>query len=165
MKKINVLLAALTLAVTALTPLTSSAAALTGDSGTTEVSMSVNSSYTVTIPDSVTQLEVNDTLQVTAADVLLHYNEKLVVSVASENGWKLKDKEHSENNADISYTLNIDGNKVTNDAAVLVVPYDLKNKSANLTVAEIGDPTYAGTYSDTLTFNVKTEDITTTPAG
>ncbi len=164
MKKINVLLAALTLAVTALTPLTSSAAALNGDSGTTEVSKTFDPSYTVTIPDSVTQLEVNGALQVTA-ETFLKYNQQLVVSVASGNGWVLKDKAHEENNKDISYTLKVGETVVENNAAVLVVPYDLKNKSANLTVANIGDPTYAGTYSDTLTFSVKTEDITAAPAG
>lgn len=165
MKKINVLLAALTLTVTALTPLTSSAATLAGNEGTTVVSKTFDSSYTVTIPDSVNDLIVDSTLSVEATGVLLNYNEKLVVSVASKNNWHLKDKENTANTADISYTLNAGDTALANGDAVLEVPYTEKNKSADLTVANIADPTYAGTYADTLTFSVTTGTITPTPAG
>lgn len=159
MKKMKALLSALSLAVAALTPITSSADFTNGD--TMEVSKKYESSYTITIPDGTQELAQGQEFEV-GATVFLNYGEKLTVSVASKNGWNLVDKVHNENTDKVSYKMSINNTNITGTTAdILEVPYNAEGKAGTvtLTVAELGNATYAGTYSDTLTFTAKTESV------
>lgn len=162
MKKMNALLSALTLAIAALTPITSSA---TGNEQTMEVSKEYTSSYTITIPESTQELAQGQKFEV-SAEAFLEYGKKLTVSVTSANGWKLADKAHTENTEKVSYSMSIDGTNITEATAnILEVPYNNKTGAVTLTVSELGEAVYAGTYSDTLTFTAGTENISETETG
>ncbi len=161
MKKMNALLSALSLAVAALTPITSSAD-FTDNRSTMEVSKEYASSYTITIPDGTQQLEQNQEFQV-KAEAFLNYGEKLTVSVASKNGWNLVDKVHTENTNKVPYKMSINGANITETTAeILTVPYNDEDKTdtVKLTVAELGNSVYAGTYGDTLTFTATVSEVT-----
>ncbi len=161
MKKMNALLSALTLAITALTPIASFAA---GDEQTIEVSKEYTSSYTITIPEGTQELAQGQKFEV-AANAFLNFGEKLTVSVTSTNGWKLADKVHTENTEKISYKMSIGDKEISEATAnILEVPYNDEGKanSVTLTVSELGDAVYAGTYSDTLTFTAGTESVSET---
>lgn len=158
MKKMNAFIAALTLAATALSPLASSAANLSGDSKTMEVSQTHNSSYIITIPDGVQDIAEGTKLAVSASG-LLEYGETITISVDSENGWKLKDAKHEENNEDISYKMAVNDKAITTEANdILEVSYSDSGQtgSVEMVVSEIANPTYAGTYHDILTFSART---------
>lgn len=173
MKKMNILLTALSLAVAMLTPMASFAEGTPDEnvekktfkngSETMVVSQEYDSEYTIIIPEGTQKLE--EGLEV-GAEALLKYNEKLVVSVASNNGWLLKDSVYGENNADISYTLTVGNKEVAKDgtADIFEVNYDddgMEN-SVVMKLSDIDEPTYAGTYIDTLTFSARMESVTGT---
>lgn len=184
MKKMNILLSALSLAVVMLTPMASFAdtdgtpeGSVTsgGNTGgktfsntleTMVVSQEFKSEYTIIIPEGTQKLEKG--LNV-GAEAFLNYNEKLVVSVASENGWVLKDT-NTGNEEDISYTLKVGNKDVTKDGPAEI--FEVKQtdegvrKDIVMELSYIGTPTYAGTYTDTLTFTAKmAPDTGTTNSG
>lgn len=177
MKKMNVFITALTLVITAVAPMVSSAA--TGAEKSTEdikLSKTYDASYTLTLPDKeldLTESSVDANVKVNA---FLNYGEDLTVSVKSTYGWELKDLEHLDNDENIPYKLKVGETDLTEDEAgeVMIVTHK-SNKNdveAVLTFCDFGTPTYAGTYSDTLTFSVtsnyakeeaKSEDPTQAP--
>lgn len=121
--------------------------------GSSTVTYSVDPSYTVTIPTSVTLLDSADVPDsVSASDVRLEKGKKIVVSLADSNDFKVK-------NGDESITY-----QVSNTAGVLAAGDTVKefteNGSEELTFAQIDKDTvqYAGTYTGSLTFNIAVED-------
>lgn len=180
MKKMNILLSALSLAVVMLTPMASFAETggtpegsgtsggntggktFSNTSETMVVSQEFKSEYTIIIPEGTQKLE--EGLDV-GAKAFLKYNEKLVVSVDSNNGWVLKDT-NTGNEEDISYTLTVGDEEVTKNgpADIFEVKYTDENmrKDIVMELADIDDPTYAGTYTDTLTFTARMESVTGT---
>lgn len=161
MKKINVLIAAFTLAIAAVTPVASSAA--DADSKEIEISRTFPSSYTLTIPDS--PLELTDSTKIDCGvEAYLEYNEKLTVTVESVNNWVLKDKEHIDNDANIPYKLKVGEKDLTEAGNNIVMSVtDLDNNeqvTTELTFSDFGEAAYAGTYGDTLTFKVATANLT-----
>ncbi|MCM1133183.1 MAG: hypothetical protein NC340_06890 [Ruminococcus flavefaciens] len=168
MKKMNALFAALTLAVTALTPMVSSAANIEfkGDRNTMQVKKDYGSHYTLTIPDGLQTVDNEDGLTV-KANAFLHYDEKLIVSVESNNGWELRDK-NTNNKTYIPYEMTVDykgEDKViktgTTDTDILEFDYNQNEKDVAVTMnmTGIGKAYYAGTYTDTLTFTARAEEI------
>lgn len=162
MKKINAFLAALTLAVTALTPLASFAFESKSDNNKTEISNEYSSHYMLTIPATLQNIDTGHTFDVGATG-FLHFNEKMIVSVESENGWKLKDKEFDANDKDVAYQMSVGEKPVTaKDKDIFEVAFsdEGQSKTVTMTVDSIAAPTYAGTYGDTLTFSARAVSIT-----
>lgn len=113
--------------------------------------------YMVTIPDSKDGIEPEDELVVKVDDVLLKFGQSLDISVTSENEWKLKDKDHPENPEAVSYQLGLGYEKLalnrkTED--ILSVNNGRPCDNVVLTVLDVGEARTAGTFEDTLTFNV-----------
>lgn len=162
MKKMNALFTALTLVITAVTPMASSAASATKDSKSQiTLSRTYNSHYTIHIPDE------NPTLNADKVEVgfgvtgYLEYNEKLTVSVISNNGWQLKDS-NTENENGVEYKMKVGEKVITSEDndVVSITSADNNNKvDTPLTFCDFGEAIYAGTYGDTLTFEVRTESI------
>lgn len=159
MKKMNVFITALTLVITAVAPMVSSAAKGAPESAEdVKLSKSYNASYTLTLPDKhldLTEVSVDAKVSVNA---FLNYDEELTVSVKSAYGWELRDLDHLSNTEYIPYVLKVGEKNLTEDeaGAVMTVSHESNKKDveATLTFCDFGDATYAGTYSDTLTFSV-----------
>ena len=129
--------------------------------GNTNVTMSVAPSYTVTIPESVVLYEQTDGTYsndavITATNIRL--NSGKMVSVSMESDFLL---ENAQGAAALPYTLTInDDKKASGDT---VATFDT---NADLTLVQQSDtlhftadvPTYAGDYSDTVTFNIAVAD-------
>lgn len=124
----------------------------------TTVTYSVDPSYTVTIPKSVTLSDSKDvTDSVSASDVRLEKGKMIVVSLADTNDFKVK-------NGDESVTY-----KVSNTAGELAAGKTVKEFTADdlnpetLTFAKINkaDVKYAGDYTGSLTFNIAVESAST----
>lgn len=175
MKKMNILLVAFTLVVSAITPMASSAETLdettstssqktitenSTDGETTELSQSHASHYTINIPPSTTELEENDEFEISAT-TFLEYGKGISVSVTSKNTWKLTDTKRPDNNEPISYKISVGERVLTEqEEEIFTVPYNVKSDSVTLVAHDIEQATYAGTYSDTLTFTVNSIDVT-----
>ncbi len=168
MKKMNVLLAAFTLAIAAVTPITSSAADIADRSATHELVLSKTYAphYTLTIPDTVIDIAEDSKNVDVSVEGYLEYDKQLTVSVESANSWTLIDQNHEDNKNGVSYKLKVGENVITdaNNEIMSVTP-DNNNKavSTTLTFGNFGKAAYAGTYSDTLTFDV-VYDTYTPPA-
>ena len=125
-----------------------------------KVTYTVPSSYTISIPSSIT---VGESAIVAASNVVLHEDgalsvgesETLSVSVSSEqysNGWQLKNGDNS-----IPYTIQNGDQSISNNSTVLTATNG-QSPSVTLTtaLAETTKPlSYAGNYMDTLVFSVK----------
>lgn len=161
MKKVNAILAALTLAVTALTPLASSASESTLKEGnnTTTLSKTYSDGYTLNIPDAVQNLDETSKLTVSATG-FLNVDQKIIVSVESKNQWYLQDETCDTNK--IKYNVSVNGNTITTqEADIFEITYDDEShtKEVTINVDGVDEPTYAGTYTDTLTFSARVETI------
>lgn len=124
--------------------------------GTTNVTYTVQPTYTVTIPASVTMLR---TAIVRAGDVTLPKGQAVKVKLTDAKGFKVK----SQEGAELSYAVfqeTVNGSELVklNDT-VLSVASDAKDKKgeALLTFAFANKATYSGTYTGTLTFTVSVE--------
>lgn len=122
----------------------------------TTVTYTVQPSYTVTIPASVTMLS---TAIVRAGDVTLPKGQAVKVKLTDAKGFKVK----SQEGAELSYAVfqeTVNGSKLVklNDT-VLSVASDATDKKgeALLTFAFENKATYSGTYTGTLTFTVSVE--------
>lgn len=161
MKKVNAILAALTLAVTALTPLASSASESTLKEGnnTMTLSKTYSDGYTLNIPDAVQNLDETSKLTVSATG-FLNVDQKIIVSVESKNQWYLQDETCDTNK--IKYNVSVNGNTITTqEADIFEITYDDEShtKEVTINVDGVDEPTYAGTYTDTLTFSARVETI------
>lgn len=164
MKKMNVLLAAFALAVAAVTPMTSSAISPTEQSpDTITLSRTYTSHYTLHIPDETLDLKEKSVDVDFGITGYLEFNKKLTVSVESENEWQLKDENHPENETAVGYKMKVGEKYITNeDNDVMSITYANNNNEIDtrLTFCEFEQAAYAGTYSDTLTFAVRSDVIT-----
>ncbi len=135
---------------------TSTTPANTGDQQVV-VEKTFEQSYEIVIPDSTDSLAEGQTFNLSAANVLIPHGQTFKVSVTSSNGWKLRDKNNPENPSLISYLMRYGDNEsgITNKTeTVLTVGNGAGSGNVDLTVISIDDPQMAGTFSDTLTFNV-----------
>ena len=133
----------------------------TPPTGTTNVTMSVAPSYTVTIPESVVLNEQQDGTYsndavITATNIRLNNNK--IVTVTMDSDFLL---ENAQGAAALPYTLTInDAEKASGDTVATF------STNADLTFVQQSDtlqftaevPTYAGDYSDTVTFNIAITD-------
>lgn len=162
MKKMNALFTALTLVIVAVTPMTSSAISATEDSQSQiTLSRTYNSHYTIHIPDKNPSINTDEVEIGFGVTGYLEYNEKLTVSVSSYNDWELKDS-NPANNDGVEYTMKVGEKVITNENKdVISITSDDNNTKVDttLTLCDFGEAIYAGTYSDTLTFEVRSESI------
>lgn len=161
MKKTNKFLAsslALTMALTALAPM--SAFAAEPKEGNTELSLDIPVEYYISIPADNSNLAVGDTFEVSAHAYLRH-GEELAVLVSSEQGWQLIDKEKPDNPETIAYKM-VCEDRVLTDASeeILKVVYDEDgyDKAVTLSVDEVSNSVFAGSYGDVLTFTTEVRD-------
>lgn len=162
MKKMNALFTALTLVITAVTPMASSAASATMDSKSQiTLSRTYSSHYTIHIPEENPTLNDDEVEVEFGITGYLKYNEKLTVSVNSNNGWQLKDSNTGNTNG-ITYKMKVGENVITEESNDVVSITSVNNNikvDTPLTFCDFGEAVYAGTYGDTLTFEVRTESI------
>ena len=112
--------------------------------------------YVVTIPDTIT---IGNSATVSASVTEMEENKELVVTIASENGWVLKDTTNAENL--LFYDMSIDAGTTTlsNNATVLTVEStNTSLETVTLSTTLEDSATVAGTYQDTLTFSVSLRD-------
>ncbi len=162
MKKMNALFTALTLVIAAATPMASSAISATTDSKSQiTLSKTYNSHYTIHIPEENPTLNADEVKVDFGVTGYLEYNEKLIVSVNSNNGWQLKDS-NTDNENGITYKMKAGEKVITSEDndVISVTSADNNTKvDTPLTFYDFGEAVYAGTYGDTLTFEVRTENV------
>ena len=133
----------------------------TPPTGTTSVTMSVAPSYTVSIPETVVLNEQQDgtysnSAVITATNIRL--NSGKVISVTMDSDFLL---ENAQGAAALPYTLKInDTEKASGDTvATFSTNADLTFVQQSDTLQFAADvPTFAGDYSDTVTFNIAVAD-------
>ena len=123
------------------------------------VTYTVNPSYTVTIPTSVT-LDSNtksSTAKVKAENVTVPYGQSVKVALATDF------KVTSDEGAELTYTVKKDNVAVANNAVVLEVASNATGKTGETALTfELNDNiVYSGTYTDTVTFTVSVGTKTT----
>lgn len=125
------------------------------DSAQTTVTYSVDTTWKLTIPDSIT---VGDTAggKVEASDVVIEKGKQFKVTVSSNGEWKV-----SGNGQSIEYDLKVDDSSdaLTNGGEVLTLDAGTQSGEATLKAslknADDGKYSTGGdTYTDTLTFTI-----------
>lgn len=129
-------------------------------SGRLNVTYTVNPSYTVTIPTSVTldSTTKSSTAKVKAENVTVPYGQSVKVALATDF------KVTSDEGAELTYTVKKDNVAVANNAVVLEVASNATGKTGETALTfELNDNiVYSGTYTDTVTFTVSVGAKTTT---
>ena len=132
-------------------------------SGATKVSFNVDPTYTVTIPATVTleKKTVNNIvtyendLTISASNVRLTQNSGIAVSLDSDYTMKVTDAVAS-NPYQLPYKVFVDETEITAESnTVALFGTNKDNQSTTLHITA-DDPEYAGTYTDTVTFTIKT---------
>lgn len=133
--------------------------------GSTNVTYTVNPGYTVTIPEKVTINEAPVT--VSANDVITDKGSQVVVKLTATDGTDNAFTVKTAEDAVLNYTVR-SGDTVINigDTVLAVNPDDttadtLANGSADLTFSLADGETvkYSGTYTGTVTFTIGIEEI------
>lgn len=160
MKKVfAILLAALMVATMSVTAFAAEVDQDTTDkTGSTAVSFNVDPTYTVTIPATV-ELEKVDTdgtityekdMTVTAsAGVRLKEGEKIEVTLASDFYLETA----ASATYKLPYAVTVNGAAIMNNGTVAVFETSEAEQTSTLRFAA-DDPTYAGNYTDTVTFTI-----------
>ena len=122
------------------------------DFRTLEILYSVEPTYTVTIPTKVT---LGETAEIKAENVVVAKDYQVEVALTGtsgdDNAFTLKTTEGAE----ISYTVEKDGNPISlNDTVLTVNPTTANNGSTALSFTAPASVKYAGTYTGTVTFTV-----------
>lgn len=125
--------------------------------GKTEITFSVEPTYTVTIPSTVelkkdeTGSEVTYTadLTISASDVRLYEGYEIQVTLTSDFTLAAGD-------ATLGYTVTVGGEQIENGGVVATFGTSTTAQTSTLHFAA-ADPQYAGEYTDTVTFNISTE--------
>ena len=151
---------ALVAAMLTATGITAFAAPITADSdpktGGTTVNYTVDPAYTVVIPESVTlgDTAVTEQIKIYGAtetdNVVIGKGQKVNVALtASANNFNVANTDGDT----IAYTVN-DKNAVADLTTVAECTAADGKKDTNITFTKTGTASYAGTYTDTLTFTV-----------
>lgn len=142
---------------------TAMAATATEGANTVPVTYTENTSYTVTIPETIT-IDKNASEQtVSAKDVMIPTGTALKITVSSENyannNWYVANKAAAAEK--LTYTIKNGGTALKSGDTVLSVEAgNTAGASVPLTMQLTGNVTKAGTYTDTLTFTVSVEGST-----
>ncbi len=131
-------------------PLTAFAA----ESKDTTLKYAVGSSYTLTIPDYI---EANtDGQSVSVSDAILPLGYELDVTADFDNALKLNDF----SDITLSYDLYVNDSKISpNDKVLTLAAGDTGSGSVIVSAKITGVPTYAGTYTATVTFNAEIKEV------
>lgn len=121
-----------------------------------EIQKTYPTSYRITIPESTSNLKAGQEFTLSAENVKIEFGKTLQVSVTSKNNWTLMDK-NTNNKDGIKYNMGYgeDETNITSQTQdVLDVGNGNESGNVTLTVISVDNPDLAGTFSDTLTFNV-----------
>lgn len=138
-----------------------------GTAGTT-VEFSVDPTYTVTIPATVTLADNGSGIYtnsgtLTAEDVKLDEGKEIVVTLTSASKFNMQTSATAEYK--LPYTAEGAFGKLTDkEAGGIVAKFATSTTVQNTPVTFTTDetPTYAGTYTDPVVFTIEVGDITTT---
>ena len=126
----------------------------------TTVTYTVDPTYTVTIPETVTIGADGTEKTVSAEGVVVEKGQYVSVTLAENNNFTVKTTEGAE----LTYTVTANGENVApGDELLAVNPADSAAGTANITFAI--DETkiqYAGTYTGTATFTIAVKDVPVT---
>lgn len=117
-------------------------------------------SYLITIPDGSDAIAVGEKFTIKADNVLIEHGQMLEVSVSSENKWNLRDRNNPENPEKIRYIMGFgdDNTEIENKSETILSVTDGRTAdSVELTVLDVKTPDTAGTFADTLTFDINVE--------
>lgn len=122
------------------------------DNKTANVKYSVEPTYIVNIPATVT---LGSTSTISSEDVVVEKGKQVEITLAStsedDNSFKLKSAEGAE----IEYTIENNGSAVSlNDKVLIVNPDSSSTGDSALSFVAPSDVTYSGSYTGTVTFNV-----------
>lgn len=129
----------------------------------TNVTYTVNPSYTVTIPANVTLGGGN--VNVAASNVVIPKGKQMVVKLTGASGANNTFKVTTAEGAELDYAVSMVGTDDTKTpvsigAEILIVnPDDSASGSAQLLFSQPTSVTYAGTYTGIVTFTVSVEDV------
>lgn len=121
------------------------------------VTYTVDPTYTVTIPETVTIGADGTSATVSAEDVVVEKGQYVSVTLAENNNFTVKTTEGAE----LTYTVTANGKAVAAGGEILAVnPKDGKNGTATVTF-DIDETKiqYAGTYTGTATFTIAVKDV------
>lgn len=125
----------------------------TTKAGNTQVKLSVDPAYIVTIPADVTLTLTGDSYagsgEITAKEVRIGKDQAITVTVASNNNFVLTSGE----NATLPYTLQIGNTALPASNVVASFTTDTAEQTVTLNYSA-QDPEFAGVYRDTLTFTI-----------
>ena len=123
---------------------------------TTKIEKTYDSSYMINIPEGSDNLKAGQIFELSARNVRIAYGKSLAISVTSENEWHLMDK-NTKNKSGILYHMAY-GESETNISnkteTILTIGNGAETGNVNLTVTSVDEADLAGTFADTLTFNV-----------
>ena len=127
----------------------------------TEVSFKVDPGYTITIPGSVTldrkedsgSITYENDLTIKADAMRIDQSKKVSVKINNDNKFKMETTDSSE----ISYEITVGENKIKkgDEVATFTTSTETKNSTLHL---KADNPTYAGEYKGTLTFDISYAD-------
>ena len=124
------------------------------------VTYTVDPTYTVTIPETVTIGAEGTEKTVSAEGVVVKKGQYVSVALAADNNFTVKTTEGAE----LTYTVTANGANVAAGGEILAVnPKDGKNGTTTLTF-DIDESAiqYAGTYTGTATFTIAVKDVPVT---
>lgn len=132
-----------------------------------EVTYNVDPSYTVTIPAGADISSGSDVQSIKANDVLLEQGQKITVTLsgasntASGKSFSAKDE---SGESTVKYTIKAGNTEVAVGDKVAEFETKTGEQSATLTFTKDADstPAFAGTHTETLTFNIAVEEAVTT---
>ena len=121
------------------------------------VTYTVDPTYTVTIPETVTIGAEGTEKTVSAEGVVVEKGQYVSVTLAENNNFTVKTTEGAE----LTYTVTSNGETVAAGGEILAVnPKDGKTGTANITFdIDESDIQYAGTYTGTATFTIAVKDV------
>lgn len=122
--------------------------------GTTTLSLQIDTTYTVSIPDSI-DLSTDNAMKVSVTDAMLPPNTTLNLTISSSNyneGWYCVDK-YSSNNT-LPYSIKNGSENVKSGDAVLSLEAGIDTSASATLNLSYEKPKVSGNYRDTLTFKV-----------
>lgn len=125
------------------------------DARGTNVSFSVEPTFTVTVPASVS---LGESATIEAENVVVPKGKEVVVSLSDANDFKVTSAEGAE----LTYTVKSGGNEILEGDNVLIV--NPRNSSLGESTLEFEAPdeyVYSGNYTGTVTFTVAVKDAST----
>ncbi|RGU92516.1 hypothetical protein DWW31_12130 [Clostridium sp. AF15-17LB] len=129
--------------------------------GSTEVQYGVEKKYTVTIPADFNITAAPTSQTVKAESVIIEHGKTLNIKISSNNykasSWYMKDEKDVSN--ELPYTISMNSSEVKSNDPVLSVAAGTDKGQTELAFSvDTKDVTKAGTYKDTLTFEVSVDD-------